>query len=37
MSGGKNGLNKKYAFEHWMEMYVCRRDKASITMVSLNN
>lgn len=34
---GENRLSKEYAVKCWMMMYVCRRDKASITMISLNN
>jgi len=40
MSGevsGENRHSKEYAVEFWLKMYVCRRDKAGITMTSLKN
>lgn len=34
---GEKRLHKEYGVECWMKMYVCRRDKASIATISLNN
>lgn len=34
---GENRLSKEYAVKCWMKMYVCRRDKASITVISLED